>query len=156
MELPKLVKSSVENPVMLNPVNPDNFLKITKSGPSIEPQFNRENSKTLDLLRESDNSDDEDDQRKLIAEAFEDDDVVCEFQNKKSETIQASQPQDIDNFLPGWGSWTGKNITPNLKKRQKFVKKARKGPPRKDAHASHVIINEEDNEKVRSHQVFVI
>lgn len=136
-------------------VDPDKFLKITKSNSSIVPQFNAENSKVVDLLEESEDSDDETDQRNLIAEAFEDDDVVNEFQKQKKDTVEASQPQDLDNFLPGWGSWAGKDIVANPTKKKRFVKKAKKGPPRKDARASHVIINEAVDDKVRTHQVSI-
>lgn len=136
-------------------VDPDKFLKITKSNSSIVPQFNAENSKVVDLLEESEDSDEETDQRHLIAEAFEDDDVVNDFQKQKKNTVEAAQPQDMDNFLPGWGSWTGKDIVANPKKKKRFVKKAKKGPPRKDARASHVIINEAVDDKVRAHQVSI-
>ncbi|ODM92135.1 U3 small nucleolar RNA-associated protein 14 A [Orchesella cincta] len=136
-------------------VNPDNFLKITKSGSTIDPQFNAENSQAVDLLDDSEESDDESEsrQRNLIAEAFEDDDVVNEFHKQKKEAIDDSKPQDIDNFLPGWGSWTGKDVVPEPRRRKRFIKKAKKGPPRKDARISHVIINEEVGDKVRMHQV---
>lgn len=137
-------------------VDPNSFLKITRNSSSIEPQFNAQNSKVVDLLEESDDSDDENDQKNLIAEAFEDDDIVNEFQKKKKEIVEESQPQEIDNFLPGWGSWTGKNIVSNERKKRKFIKKQKRGAPRKDARVSHVIINENVNEKARAHQVNIV
>lgn len=134
-------------------VNPENFLKITKSGATIVPQFSAKNSEVSDLLDESESSNDESEQRNLIAEAFEDDDVVNEFQKQKKDIVNASKPEAIDNYLPGWGSWAGKNVAENPRKRKRFTKKAKKGPQRKDSKVSHVIINEDVDEKVRLHQV---
>ena len=87
----------------------------------------------------------------MIAEAFEDDDVISDFNKSKSEQIEASKPKDVDLTLPGWGAWGGKGV--KATKKPKFVRKASPAPVRKDANLSHVIINENANAKLREHQV---
>lgn len=88
-----------------------------------------------------------------IAEAFEDDDVVEEFNNEKAEEIEKSKPKNIDLSLPGWGSWGGKDLKTPKKKRRKFIINFPKKPKRKDMNKGRVIINEDGNEKARPHMV---
>lgn len=57
-----------------------------------------------------------DEKKMTIAEAFEDDDVVTEFQREKDEETKKNGPQEIDLSLPGWGSWGGNGIDPTKQK----------------------------------------
>lgn len=94
---------------------------------------------------------DEDEQRRLLSEAFADDDVVGDFQRAKEQTVQEEQPKDVDTYLPGWGGWTGPGVASNEHKRQKFVKKAKK-IIRMDEALNHVIISERANDSIRALQ----
>lgn len=63
-----------------------------------------------------------DDKKMTIAEAFEDDDVVTEFQREKDEEAKKNTPEEIDLSLPGWGSWGGNGInTTKQKTKRKLV-----------------------------------
>lgn len=46
-----------------------------------------------------------------MAQAFNADDVVGEFDDEKSKLEEDSKPKDIDNRLFGWGGWTGHGIS---------------------------------------------
>ncbi|KAK2701994.1 hypothetical protein QYM36_019381 [Artemia franciscana] len=93
------------------------------------------------------------DQRMTIAEAFADDDVIAEFSEEKKDALSSSKSKNIDLFLPGWGNWGGKGIKINQRKRKRYMIKAPPAPPRKDHNTGNLIINEEKNDSVRSHQV---
>ncbi len=76
-------------PPTADDVNPDNFMQMeTKKLRSDLPEIMGYNEETLD-----DDDDDDDDQRKTIAEAFEDDDVLVDFQKEKADIISASKPK---------------------------------------------------------------
>lgn len=64
-------------------------------------------------------SDGEEAQRSMIAQAFADDDVIDEFVREKNATVDRDKPKDINLFLPGWGSWGGESIKVSNKKRKK-------------------------------------
>lgn len=57
-----------------------------------------------------------DEKKMTIAEAFEDDDVVTEFQREKDQEAKKNGPQEIDLSMPGWGSWGGNGINPTKQK----------------------------------------
>ncbi|KOC63956.1 U3 small nucleolar RNA-associated protein 14 like protein A [Habropoda laboriosa] len=100
-----------------------------------------------------DDNEDEEERRNIVSEAFADDDVVEEFRKEKEEKAQESQPKDIDLTLPGWGAWGGKNIKVPKHKRRRFIMKVPKHLPCKDENKSNVIIFEDDNAKIKEHQV---
>lgn len=100
-----------------------------------------------------DDSEGEEEKHNIISEAFADDDVVEEFRKEKEEEIKKSKPEDIDLSLPGWGSWGGTNITPSNRKKKQFILKVPKDLPRKDENKGDVIIIEEEDAKIRAHQV---
>jgi U3 small nucleolar RNA-associated protein 14 len=127
-------------------INVSDYLQIGKSSKFNMKEVERE-------LKEDDESDSDDGQLQNIAEAFEDDDVMAEFQSKKEEDVEAGKPKEVDLSLPGWGEWGGKDLKPSRRKKKQFVLKGPPPPPRKDALLSHVILNEKGNEKVREHQV---
>lgn len=99
-----------------------------------------------------DDSDEEDEQRKLMSEAFANDDVVAEFKKAKSKITDEEQPKNIDLYLPGWNEWTGPGTKVNRKKRAKYRIKAKK-LPRKDSKLGNVIISELADDKIKQLQV---
>ena len=100
-----------------------------------------------------DDSENEDEKHNVISEAFADDDVVEEFRKEKQEEVEKSKPKDIDLTLPGWGSWGGKNVKVSKRKKKRFILKFPKDLPRKDENKGDVIIFEEENAKIKEHQV---
>ncbi|XP_043513735.1 U3 small nucleolar RNA-associated protein 14 homolog A isoform X1 [Frieseomelitta varia] len=100
-----------------------------------------------------DDSEDEEKRRNVVSEAFADDDVVEEFRKEKEEEVKKAQPKDIDLTLPGWGNWGGKNIKVSKRKKRRFILKMPKDLPRRDENKGDVIIFEEDNPKIKEHQV---
>lgn len=67
--------------------------------------------------------------------------------------IKKSQPEDINLHLPGWGSWTGKGIPENSRKKRRFIMKFPKEVQRRDENKGDVIIIEGGNQQVRQHLV---
>lgn len=101
-----------------------------------------------------DDSEDESTERQMtITEAFAEDDVVAEFRKEKEEVTEKSQSQSVDMSLPGWGEWGGKNLPVSSRKKRRFIIKFPKVASRKDANKGGVIINEDKNDRVVSHQV---
>lgn len=95
---------------------------------------------------ESDDSEvDEENYRKLISEALAEDDAVEDFTREKNETIDKEKGKDVDNFLPGWGSWAGEGIKVSKRRRNRFVKRA-PDVLRKDSEHANVIISEKKDE----------
>lgn len=82
-------------------------------------------------------------QADLVARAFAGDDVVAEFEADKKTVQQEDAPQDIDETLPGWGSWTGNGVKKH-KNARKFTRHVEgiQTEKRQDAKLQHVIINE--------------
>lgn len=101
----------------------------------------------------SDDDDGKDVQRMTIAEAFEDDDIVMDFQQEKEELKKADQPEDINLTLPGWGSWTGAGVSEKQQQRKRMILKFPKELPRKDDHKEKLILNETVPEKLKEHLV---
>ena len=93
-----------------------------------------------------------------VAEAFASDDVIAHFDEMKKQEIAEDRKKlaDKDNFLSGWGQWSGPgtvDTTPAVK-RAKFVEKTPKAAfNRRDKHLKHVIINENANRPVKNLQV---
>ena len=67
--------------------------------------------------------------------------------------MKKAQPKDVDLTLPGWGNWGGKNIEVSKRKKRRFILKMPKDLPRRDENKGDVIIFEEDNPKIKEHQV---
>lgn len=55
-----------------------------------------------------------------MAAAFEDDDVIGDFEAEKSAVEEREKPKDLDLTLQGWGSWTGPGIASKKKDRRAF------------------------------------
>lgn len=88
-------------------------------------------------------------QRDLVAEAFAGDDVAANFAAEKRAIIEADAPKEVDETLPGWGSWTGKGVSNKKKQQKKFVRQVAglDETKRKDAKLANVIINERKDKK---------
>ncbi|KAF7284779.1 hypothetical protein GWI33_021646 [Rhynchophorus ferrugineus] len=105
-----------------------------------------------DLVLEEDPE--QDTQKNIIMEAFEDDDVVQDFTKEKKHEIDKDMSQTIDLNLPGWGSWAGTGIHPRKqKRRRRFIVKMPEVLPRRDDNKGTLIINEKATAKVKLHQV---
>lgn len=97
--------------------------------------------------------DEEDEQRKLMREAFQDDDVVAEFKKAKEQIVGEEQPGVKDTFLPGWNDWAGPGAEEvSKRKRKKYLIKPKK-IHRKDEKLDNVIISEHANDKIRNFMV---
>ncbi|PWN34096.1 Utp14-domain-containing protein [Meira miltonrushii] len=92
-------------------------------------------------------------QRQLVSEAFAGDDVLADFAAEKQAEIDAEKPQEVDTYLPGWGSWSGKGVRTSKKKaeerKKQFTKTTAGLDPtkRKDFGMSNVIINQKRDKK---------
>uniref|UniRef100_A0A671KL54 U3 small nucleolar RNA-associated protein 14 homolog A-like n=1 Tax=Sinocyclocheilus anshuiensis TaxID=1608454 RepID=A0A671KL54_9TELE len=94
-----------------------------------------------------------DEQISIIKEAFAGDDVISDFIKDKSKREAAGRPEVVDLTLPGWGEWGGVGLKPSRWKRKRFRIKMAPPPPRQDQKLPDVIISENRNASVASHQV---
>ncbi|CAG0889135.1 unnamed protein product [Darwinula stevensoni] len=92
----------------------------------------------------------------VIAEAFEEDDVIEKFRVEKQAAMELDELKDMVLTLPGWGEWGGPNPDDldfhKRPKKRRFIK-APEPPPRKDRNLGNVIISEKKNQMLRQHQV---
>uniref|UniRef100_A0A0N5A5F6 U3 small nucleolar RNA-associated protein 14 homolog A n=1 Tax=Parastrongyloides trichosuri TaxID=131310 RepID=A0A0N5A5F6_PARTI len=88
-------------------------------------------------------------QKNLIAEAFEDDDVISEFEKHKAVIEDTEKEKDIDLTLHGWGSWTGSGM--DMKPKKEYVIKA-PNKIRKDAQKRGVIIRQNIDSSIDKYQ----
>lgn len=121
-------------------INPEKFIeaKSTKLYTAIP-----------DLTVMDENEEENEKQKGLILEAFEDDDIAEDFQKDKAKTIDEDTPKDIDLTLPGWGSWAGSGIKPSKNKTKRLILKMPPAPPRKDHNKGSLIINEKAESKMK-------
>ncbi|KHN73257.1 U3 small nucleolar RNA-associated protein 14 -like protein A [Toxocara canis] len=94
---------------------------------------------SADIMDRVNEFDAEAEQEVLVAAAFEDDDVIGDFEAEKAAFEEREKPKDLDLNLQGWGSWAGPGIAP--KKKNRFIIKA-KGNKRKDRGRHGLIISE--------------
>lgn len=123
-------------------INPDEFMKTNKihlktTLPDIEQGEDDETDAAME-------------KQLTIAEAFEDDDILNDFQQENADENEKKQPKDIDLTLPGWGSWGGSGIKPRTKK---LIIKFPKEEQRREENKGHVVIVDEKNDGLRKHQV---
>ncbi|XP_057665525.1 U3 small nucleolar RNA-associated protein 14 homolog A [Diorhabda carinulata] len=135
------LNSSMSNNKEEEPVNinPDKFINVKQTVL---------NTAIPDLLTTDENEECLD-QKNIIMEAFEDDDIAADFSKEKTAEIERDTPKDIDLNLPGWGSWAGTGINPNKRKKKRFIIKAPPKMPRRDANKGSLIINEKAQSKVK-------
>lgn len=124
-------------------INPNEFIKTKK----IHLKTTLPN---IDQGEEDDEMDGEMAKQLTIAEAFEDDDIVNDFEREIADEEEKKQPKDIDLTLPGWGSWGGCGIKPRTKK---LIIQFPKEHKRREENKGHVIIVDEKNDGLRKHQV---
>lgn len=147
----KTNKNQIDN------INPDNFLKtkIKHLNTALPDEFHSEDIYENDDVNGvadnmTQNIDMEKEKRLTIAEAFQDDDIVADFERDKDDERKKSQPEDIDLTLPGWGSWAGCGLKPRTKKLILTFPKVEK---RRDDNRGSLVINENLNTKLRQHLV---
>merc|ERR1719187_1377425 len=126
-------------------VDPDNFV-------TVEPKQLKSDLPDIVGFNEED-SENENEQRKAIAEAFADDDVVADFASEKAAIVEANKPKDIDLSLPGWGDWGGGGLKVSKRKLKRFTIKAPPAPKRNDENKGHLILNTDKATNLKSHQV---
>ncbi|KAL1841650.1 hypothetical protein VTJ49DRAFT_6756 [Mycothermus thermophilus] len=84
--------------------------------------------------------------QKLIERAFAGEDVHGQFEEEKAEVEREDDEKEIDNTLPGWGSWVGDGVSKREQRRHKgrFVTKVEgvKKTDRKDYKLKGVIVSE--------------
>ncbi|XP_028133865.1 U3 small nucleolar RNA-associated protein 14 homolog A [Diabrotica virgifera virgifera] len=119
-------------------INPDKFMKVKTT---------HLNTAIPDISM-TDENEEPVNQRDLVMEAFEDDDIAVDFEKEKAAEIEKDTPKDIDLNLPGWGSWAGGNIDPSKRKRKRFIIKMPKKIPRRDDNKGSLIINEDAQSKI--------
>ncbi|XP_078618902.1 U3 small nucleolar RNA-associated protein 14 homolog A-like [Branchiostoma floridae x Branchiostoma japonicum] len=127
-------------------INPEKFFTIQPSKLKSSAPTYLDVDDNIDMI-------DFDQQRENIEEAFANDDVVTEFVEEKRKAEEAGKPKDIDLFMPGWGNWGGVGVKVNRKKRTRFIKRAPPPKPRQDWGLHHVIINEDKDVHLKTHQV---
>ncbi|KAJ8931161.1 hypothetical protein NQ314_015963 [Rhamnusium bicolor] len=138
----KNILNTVEENKPTSDIDPNKFVQVKKINLS---------TAIPDILMTDENE--ENDQTKVILEAFEDDDIVQDFEKEKAEEIEKDTPKDIDLNLPGWGSWGGSNINPSKRKRKRFIIKMPPKMPRRDDNKGSLIINEKAQSKIKPHMV---
>jgi U3 small nucleolar RNA-associated protein 14 len=88
----------------------------------------------------------------LVNRAFAGEDVAGEFELEKGEIEREDDEKEIDNTLPGWGSWAGEGVSAREKRRHqgRFITKVEgiKKRDRQDYKLKDVIINEKRIRKV--------
>lgn len=96
-----------------------------------------------------------DDEKQLaIAQAFEDDDIVAEFQREKEDEAKKNDPQEIELSMPGWGSWSGAGIDPSKQKpKRRMILKFPAPEKRRPDNQGNVVIIENRDEKLKKHLV---
>lgn len=121
-------------------INPENFLNV-KSKHLITAIPKNQNFDEID---------DEDEVEKIskankmsLAEAFENDDIVNDFENELEENETSKTA--VSSKLPGWGSWSGYGV----KEKEQKPKKEKTIKNRK----SRVIVSKVVNEKLQKHLI---
>lgn len=113
-------------------INPNEFMKTKKI-------YLKTTMPNIDQ-GEDDETDAAMEKQLTISEAFEDDDILNDFQQENADEDEKKQPKDIDLTLPGWGSWGGCGIKPRSKK---LIIKFPKAEQRREENKGHVIIVDE-------------
>lgn len=104
--------------------------------------------------------DDSDLKNMTIVEAFEDDDIVVDFEKERENERKKNTDEEIDLSLPGWGNWAGCGIVKDNKQheqqsKKRLILKFPKEEKRRDDNKVNVYINEDNiqNKKLKEHLV---
>lgn len=129
-----------------------------KRGDDIDPEafMNVKSKHLITAIPKSQDFDDIDDEGEMdkiskanklsLAEAFEDDDIVNDF-DKEYEDNEASQNVNENSKLPGWGSWGGFGVKPKKEKEKQVNEKTQKKKK------SRVIVSKVVNQKIQKHLI---
>lgn len=149
-------KQSEEKDKNDNEVESDNM--IDDNNESDDDDDDDENDRRgLDLISASE------DQKRLVREAFADDesDVELELQREKDAEIEelAGVEKSDSNVLPGWGSWAGEGVVESQRAKERRLRREKEEEERrkailekvrtirKDADLKHVVVNEKVDKK---------
>lgn len=138
-----------------NNINPDDIAKVkTQNLKTALPStiYSTEDDGYVDYDDADYHFDDE--KQLAIAQAFEDDDIVAEFQREKEEEAKKNDPQEIELSMPGWGSWSGAGIDPlKQKPKRRMILKFPAAEKRRPDNQGNVVIIENRDEKLKKHLV---
>lgn len=90
-------------------------------------------------------------QQELVKRAFAGDEVTEEFEREKSQKVEDEGDKEIDETLPGWGSWSGPGMSSPKKRKVRHVKGVDERK-RRDFGLDGVIYNEKVNKKNARYQ----
>ncbi|CAD7081999.1 unnamed protein product [Hermetia illucens] len=160
-----LETSANGEPVIEKPQNPHRLANSKADKPSKQDEIDPSNiaqikPKSLrtalpDMVNSEEFFDEHDLNEKVqmtIAEAFEDDDIVADFERDREDERKKTANEDVDLTLPGWGSWAGCGISKE-KQTKRLILKFPKEAPRRDDNKKNVVINEDGNKKLKQHLV---
>lgn len=91
-------------------------------------------------------------QQDLVKQAFAGDDVVADFEATKQAEIDEDGDKEVDETLPGWGTWS--NEKPRVKKVRHIAGVDEK--KRRDYKKSNVVINEKVNKKASKYNASAV
>ncbi|XP_060653104.1 U3 small nucleolar RNA-associated protein 14 homolog A [Drosophila nasuta] len=119
----------------------------------------RDSDAINDALAEDDEADyDESDaaaERQLtISQAFEDDDIIADFNKDKTKDSEIKNAE-IQLAMPGWGSWAGAGISQEVlnRRNKRLLLKLAAPEKRRDENKDNLYINETSNKQARAHMV---
>ncbi|XP_033161430.1 U3 small nucleolar RNA-associated protein 14 homolog A [Drosophila mauritiana] len=89
-----------------------------------------------------------------ISQAFEDDDIVADFNRDKSKDSELKNTE-LQLALPGWGSWAGAGISKEVMERRnkRLLLKLAAPEKRRDENKDNLYINESGSKHARQHMV---
>ncbi|XP_074112312.1 U3 small nucleolar RNA-associated protein 14 homolog A [Cotesia typhae] len=134
-------------------IDPNKFIQAKSKHINLKNDLPDDLKNEIDVLDDSDEDESEENQQKIISEAFIDDDVTNEFKNEKEEQIKNSQLRQVETRLPGWGSWADKNFKTSQRKKRRIIINSNETANRKDKNKENVIIIDDVDAKLRQHQI---
>ncbi|XP_023163399.1 U3 small nucleolar RNA-associated protein 14 homolog A [Drosophila hydei] len=89
-----------------------------------------------------------------ISEAFEDDDIIADFNKDKTNDSEVKNTE-LQLAMPGWGSWAGAGISQKVMERRnkRLLLKLAAPEKRRDDNKDNLYINETSNKQARTHRV---
>eukprot|EP00099_Drosophila_melanogaster_P021540 NP_648781.1 uncharacterized protein Dmel_CG12301 [Drosophila melanogaster] len=89
-----------------------------------------------------------------ISQAFEDDDIVADFNRDKSKDSELKNTE-LQLALPGWGSWAGAGISKEVMERRnkRLLLKLAAPEKRRDENKDNLYLNESASKQARQHMV---
>ncbi|EDV97346.1 U3 small nucleolar RNA-associated protein 14 homolog C [Drosophila grimshawi] len=89
-----------------------------------------------------------------ISQAFEDDDIIADFNKDKTKDSELKNTE-LQLAMPGWGSWAGAGISQEIMNRRnkRLLLKLAAPEKRRDDNKNNVYINETTSKQARAHMV---